>query len=111
MRAGGVPRFGNTKFAVYLRNAHANSQGWLWLGLPTKAVSVGTDCNFHALGAIIALPVQTNGLGSATTPLPIPPAKNLIGIEVFVQYGIVDPKGCFQNLVNLSDVTRVLVGL
>ena len=109
--AYGLPRVGTQQFAVGVRNARAEKKGWLWLALSGQAVPVAPGCNLYTLNTIATLPIRTNRQGSATTFLPIPQSKNLIGLEVFVQYGVVDPKGCFQNLVNLSDAMRILIGM
>ena len=45
---------------------------------------------------------MVDGVGNATVPMPIPNNPSLIGLELFAQWAVLDPGGCYLNTIATS---------
>ncbi len=98
MNGNGLPRSGNTDFALFATAAPANAQGFL-------VVAPGTDpIGTPLLGAQIHLPlnippilfgVQSDNSGTVVTPVPL--AGVPVGLHAGAQYLWLNPAGCGQG--------------
>jgi hypothetical protein len=108
--AFGLPRLGNTAFAIDLLDARPATAALVQLGMAQSDVPIGR-CRLVALPYLASLPpVATNPQGMGRTPLPIPNNQGLIGLRLTAQYFVLDPNGALMGVLALSDGLLMQLG-
>ena len=111
-----MPRAGNADFALTCSNAPANACACVGLAaaaLSTPLRFLGVDIWFDASAVwFVALPGQSNSLGAAEIPLPIPQDPWLVGQRLYAQFvwaGPASPPPCPPLGLSASNALEVLV--
>lgn len=115
LRGSSLPIVGNAGFRIGLENALPGTLAMLLFSTAPAAVPLAGPCVLH-LDPLQGLPgswglVQTNG--SRAVPLPVPADPGLVGLQLFLQWGVLDPAGTpLPGLPGLaaSRAARLVVG-
>ena len=107
--ARGLPRLGEAGFAVSLQHARAQSPAAFALSEGRSDLAL-LACTFHLAAPVFSIAHLTDGTGLAQQPLPIPNQPVLLGLELFVQWGVKDPQGAYARSFAFSNALQLLVG-
>jgi len=58
----------------------------------------------------LTLIMVTDGAGTAMVAIPIPNWPALVGLEIFFQWGVIDPNGALGNAASFSAGLLAVVG-
>ena len=107
----GVPNLGNTAFALQVDDARPNSSAYLLISGGLSPFNIGGGCWIYPdLGGTL-MGLFTNETGSAVLPVPLPPSPSpLNGLDLYVQWAIVDPEGAYGNVLAFSAGLRIMLG-
>lgn len=108
--AQGLPVVASGSFAAVLTRARAQSPWAMLLSATSSAVSLGGGCTLLPQSPLIPLTGSTDSVGTARAPLPIPNVPQLAGVELFVQFAVVDPAGAFRGVGAFSNGLHLVVG-
>jgi hypothetical protein len=101
------PRLGNGNFQVGVHDARGFSAAVL-LWSPTP--SLPGACQLQ-IGAILHLQATlTTHAGNGAIKLPVPNAPNLLGVEIYQQWAVLDAGGLFLDALSLSDGLMLRLG-
>ncbi|MCA8966461.1 MAG: LamG domain-containing protein, partial [Planctomycetes bacterium] len=108
--ATGAPVTGTT-FSVDLSDALANSVAAALFAFARNDQAIGNGCtSYPQLPGVTSL-LLTSGVGAATAPVSIPANPSLIGLEIFAQWGVLDPAGAYgPNVAAFSGGLRATIG-
>lgn len=111
--AQGEPLLGNTGFGITCANAPASSGALSIIGLSGFST---TPLNIAGINLWVDpnLPVSTSfqtsdAQGDILRPLPVPADPNLVGLEMWAQFLLVEPAGCTPTNLSASNALRIVV--
>ena len=106
-----LPVVGNAAFAVQLTQALPTTVTALFGGWVPGNVPLGGGCTYWlAVPSTLTLITVTDGTGTATLPMPLPNWSTLVGLEIFFQWGVIDPNGALGNAASFSSGMLAVVG-
>ncbi|MCR9246747.1 MAG: hypothetical protein NXI31_17065 [bacterium] len=110
MRTGSTPgpgpRLGNSGFAITVSGAEPSLLAWLVFGFHETVFPFPNGCQL--LISVDALNTAwTDGSGSATMPVPLPPSPGLAGVRFFTQWLQADNGAPFLT----SDLASIRLGI
>jgi ELWxxDGT repeat protein len=110
----GAPKIGNTTFGLELTKARASAITVIALSAKNTNLAIGGGCRllvslFPADAPLLEAKI-TDTKGVLQLPLAIPNALGLIGVNVYWQAWVIDPKGAFQSQFASSNGLRTLIG-
>jgi hypothetical protein len=92
--AAAAPVIG-TSVAIQLLNARPNTFGGILLAFARNDTPVGNGCTIHPLLPGFSALVGVSGAGTASVALAIPAAPTLVNLQIFAQWGVLDPAGAY----------------
>lgn len=107
---GGAPTLGNSNFALELENALPNAIAVLGLSPKPAGLAIGPCTLYIDIATSILEGRQTDANGKLRIPVVVPNNPSLIGINVYWQEIVIDPKGSLISKFALSNGLRTLVG-
>ena len=105
----GLPQLGNATFAVTLARALPNTFAFEVYGFTRTALPVG-PCTLLVGSPTVGTVVVTDAAGTASATHAIPNQPALLGSDLFLQWGIVDPLGPALGFLALSDGLQLHLG-
>ena len=107
----GIPAIGSTTFQVRLEGARASSPAGLLLSPARSDLPLGFGCTLYLSPVlVVAIATSTNTVGSAAVPLPFPNVASHVGVNLYFQYGVLDPAGAYGGVFAASNAVRVVIG-
>lgn len=113
------PYFGNTKFAVQLKNAlpkapaalilGGSNKAWNKIPLPLDLAGLGAQGCSLLVSVELLLANVADALGTASQPMPIPNDKQLRGVTFHLQWMVVDAGANALGLA-FSNAATVVIG-
>lgn len=110
LAADGVPRLGETGFALRLDDAKPLSTALVLVDLVHGALELGSGCTLYLVAAPISGSFPIDAQGITRVALAIPTTPTLLGLELAAQAAVFDIGAAWQDLLALSNGIAVLVG-
>ena len=107
---GGAPTLGNKNFALELENARPSAIAVLGLSPRPDSIQIGPCTLLIQIATSILEGRQTDAAGKLHIPVSVPNNPALVGINIYWQEIIIDPKGSLVSNFALSNGLRTLVG-
>ena len=107
---GGAPTLGNSKFALELTDARPNGIAVLCLSAKPANIPLGPCTLLIDLTGAMLEGRPIDAAGKLRVPLAVPNSTALIGLNVYWQDIVIDPKGALANQFAFSNGLRTLIG-
>lgn len=110
LRASGPPRLGDPGFGVVVQGARANAPLAAIFTLNAESRALGSGCVQLVAEPWFGIAAATTSSGAAFVPLPVPPAFELLGLELYVQGFVADPLGAIAGVAAATGGLDLLIG-
>lgn len=108
--ATGLPSLGNAGFAVTLQNALANTFALQLVSFQSSNIALGSCRQLVGFPVVTGASGFTDGTGFLARPFAIPAAPAYLGLNLFFQWGVLDPSGGIFGAFAASNGLQVRVG-
>lgn len=106
----GLPSLGNTSFAITLDNALPSTFAFQLVSFVSSNIAIGNCRQLVGFPLVTGASVFTDPAGQGAALFPIPTDPAYLGLNVFFQWGIVDPMGQVFGTFAASNGLQVRVG-
>ena len=108
--AVGLPQLGSTTFAITLDHALPGTFAFQLVSFVSSNIAIGGCRQLVGFPLVTGASLFTDAAGHGASPFPIPGDPAYVGLNMFFQWGVIDPQGHILGAFAASNALQVRVG-